>query len=181
MLPVLFLLRKTGPELTSMPIFLYFICGTPTTGWLANQCHVCTWDLNRWTPGHQSGTCTLNRCATGPAPLFPISYQLCFICNNRLQQLSFIPICNYNRGHLWAFQKHLPFFSFQSEGLKNTVWVTPQNTRNLAAFKPNPHFPSCFKTSVISRYLYLFSRATFGICLQLCNRLKTIIYRSFHV
>ena len=26
-----FLLRKTGPELTSVPIFLYFICGTPTT------------------------------------------------------------------------------------------------------------------------------------------------------
>ena len=31
----LFLLRKTGPELTSMPIFLYFICGTPTAAWLA--------------------------------------------------------------------------------------------------------------------------------------------------
>ena len=29
--PPLFLLRKPGPELTSMPIFLHFICGTPAT------------------------------------------------------------------------------------------------------------------------------------------------------
>ena len=42
--------RKTGPELTSVPIFLYFICGMPTTAWLAKRCHVCTWDLNRRTP-----------------------------------------------------------------------------------------------------------------------------------
>ena len=62
------LLRKTGPELTSVPI-LYFICGMPTTAWLAKRCHVRTWDPNRRTPGHQSGTCTLNCCATGTAPL----------------------------------------------------------------------------------------------------------------
>ena len=35
LLPILlFLLRKTGPELTSMPILLYFIRGMPTTAWL---------------------------------------------------------------------------------------------------------------------------------------------------
>uniref|UniRef100_A0A9L0SVW3 Guanine nucleotide-binding protein subunit alpha n=1 Tax=Equus caballus TaxID=9796 RepID=A0A9L0SVW3_HORSE len=35
LLPILlFFLRKTGPELTSVPIFLYFLCGTPTTAWL---------------------------------------------------------------------------------------------------------------------------------------------------
>ena len=33
---------KTGPELTSVPIFLYFICGTPATAWPAKQCHVHT-------------------------------------------------------------------------------------------------------------------------------------------
>ena len=37
-----FFLRKTGPELTSVPIFLYFTCGPPTTAWLAMWCHVCT-------------------------------------------------------------------------------------------------------------------------------------------
>ena len=66
---LLFLLRKTGPELTSVPIFLYFICGMPTTAWLAKQCHVPTWDPNRWTPGHRRGRCELNHCATGPAPV----------------------------------------------------------------------------------------------------------------
>ena len=34
----LFFLRKTGPELTSMPIFLYFIYGTPATAWLDMWC-----------------------------------------------------------------------------------------------------------------------------------------------
>uniref|UniRef100_A0A9L0JZL0 KRAB domain-containing protein n=1 Tax=Equus asinus TaxID=9793 RepID=A0A9L0JZL0_EQUAS len=43
-------LRTTGSELTSVPIFLYFICGTPATAWLVKQCHVDTWDLNRQTP-----------------------------------------------------------------------------------------------------------------------------------
>uniref|UniRef100_A0A9L0RWW9 tRNA methyltransferase 11 homolog n=1 Tax=Equus caballus TaxID=9796 RepID=A0A9L0RWW9_HORSE len=49
--PPLFLLRKTGPALTSTSIFLYFICGMPTTAWLAKWCHVCTRDPNRQTPG----------------------------------------------------------------------------------------------------------------------------------
>ena len=31
---VFFFLRKIGPELTSVPVFLYFICGTPATAWL---------------------------------------------------------------------------------------------------------------------------------------------------
>ena len=62
-----FILRKTGPELTSMPIFLYFICGTPTTAWLAKRRHVCAWDSNWRTLGCQSRMCTLNCCITGPA------------------------------------------------------------------------------------------------------------------
>ena len=54
LLPILlFSLRKAGPELTSMPIFLYFffICGTPTTVWCAKRCHVNTRDLNQRTLG----------------------------------------------------------------------------------------------------------------------------------
>ena len=35
-----------------MPIFLYFICGTPTTAWLAKRCPVSTQDPNRRTAGH---------------------------------------------------------------------------------------------------------------------------------
>ena len=48
-----------------MPIFLYFICRTPTTAWRAKRCHVHTRDPNRQTPGCQSGKCELNCCATG--------------------------------------------------------------------------------------------------------------------
>ena len=62
----LFLLKKTGPELTSVPIFLSFICGMPSTAWLATQCHICTRDPNQRTVGHQSRTCALNHCTTGP-------------------------------------------------------------------------------------------------------------------
>ena len=51
------LLRKTGSELTSVPIFLYFIPGTPTTAWLDKRCHVRTQDLNQQTLGRQSRTC----------------------------------------------------------------------------------------------------------------------------
>ena len=68
------MLRKTGPELTSMPSFLYFICGTPATAWLAKRCHVHTLDPNWQTPGPLKRTCTLNRCATGPAPSLHGSY-----------------------------------------------------------------------------------------------------------
>ena len=34
----------------------------PATAWLAKRCHVHTRDLNRGTPGRQSGTCELNCC-----------------------------------------------------------------------------------------------------------------------
>ena len=33
-----FLKKKTIPELMSMPIFLYFICGAPDTAWLDKWC-----------------------------------------------------------------------------------------------------------------------------------------------
>ena len=63
-----FSLRKSDPELISVPIFLYFTYGVPATAWLAKQWHVCTWDPNRWTPSRQSGTCALHCCTTGLVP-----------------------------------------------------------------------------------------------------------------
>ena len=72
----LFLMRKTDTELTSVPIFLYFICGMPATAWLAKWCHVCTRDLNQQTPGCRSRTCELNCCATGPAPQLPFALSI---------------------------------------------------------------------------------------------------------
>ena len=70
-------LRKTGPELTSMPIFLSFICGTPTTAGLDKQCHVLTRNPKRWTLGRRSRTCELNRYTTRPAPeIWILTYSL---------------------------------------------------------------------------------------------------------
>ena len=57
---------KISPELTSVPIFLYFICGMPATAWLGKQCidpHPGSELAN-----HGSGTCELNCCATRLAP-----------------------------------------------------------------------------------------------------------------
>ena len=46
-----------------MAIFLYFICGTPATAWLAKWCHVCARDPNWQTPGCRSETGALKCCA----------------------------------------------------------------------------------------------------------------------
>ena len=59
-------MRKIGPELTSVPIFLYFMWDA-TTVWLDEWCWVHAWDLNLGTLGHKSGGRKLNHYATGPA------------------------------------------------------------------------------------------------------------------
>ena len=76
---IFFFLRNISPELTSVPIFLYFICGMPTTAWGAKRCHVPTRDPNRRTPGHQSRRCALNCCANGPAPHWDFNELVRFI------------------------------------------------------------------------------------------------------
>ena len=63
-----------------MPIFLYFICGTPNTAWLAKRCHVCTWDPNWQTLGCQSRTCEPNHWA-GPRSFY--SDKLCLFFNSQ--------------------------------------------------------------------------------------------------
>ena len=66
--PPLFLLRKLGPELTSMPIFLYFICGMPTTTWLDKWRVGPSLGSEPANPRHQSRTCEPNYCTIGLAP-----------------------------------------------------------------------------------------------------------------
>uniref|UniRef100_A0A9L0RH93 Peptidase S1 domain-containing protein n=2 Tax=Equus caballus TaxID=9796 RepID=A0A9L0RH93_HORSE len=66
LLPImLFLLRKTGPDLTLVPFFLYFICGLPATAWLDKPC---VGPHPGYNPGSRSRTCELNHCTTRPAP-----------------------------------------------------------------------------------------------------------------
>ena len=59
--------RKIVAELTSVPIFLYFVCGTPPQCGSMSGVQVCTRDLNSWTLGHRSGAYKLNHYVTGLA------------------------------------------------------------------------------------------------------------------
>ncbi|XP_070094853.1 transmembrane protein 87A isoform X8 [Equus przewalskii] len=54
-LPALLDSDEIGPELTSVPIFLYFICvGYLPQHGLTSGVYICTWNLNRRIPGRQS-------------------------------------------------------------------------------------------------------------------------------
>ena len=64
-----FCVRKSGPELTSGPIFLYFVCGTLPQHGLTSNVWVRAWDPNPWTLGCWSGVRKLNHYAPRPAPL----------------------------------------------------------------------------------------------------------------
>ena len=57
----------------------------PATAWLAKWCHVRTWDPNQRTLGRQSRTCTLNRCATRPAP--ELTFFLPFLGHKEKQRI----------------------------------------------------------------------------------------------
>ena len=64
-----------------MPIFLYSICGMPTTAWLyAKRCHVCTRDPNWRTLGCREAE-HANLTAAPPGwPLLLFSYSVCIRC-----------------------------------------------------------------------------------------------------
>ncbi|XP_070094818.1 transmembrane protein 87A isoform X1 [Equus przewalskii] len=69
-LPALLDSDEIGPELTSVPIFLYFICvGYLPQHGLTSGVYICTWNLNRRIPGRQSRVCEVNCYATRPAPM----------------------------------------------------------------------------------------------------------------
>ena len=73
-------LRKISPELTSVPFFLYFICGTPTTAWLAKWRHVRTRDLNRRPWAAETEGTNITAVPLGRPPKkdsFIFSFQIC--------------------------------------------------------------------------------------------------------
>ena len=51
-LPLFFCLRKIVTELTPVPIFLFSLCGTLPQHGLMSGVQFCAWDLNQQTPGH---------------------------------------------------------------------------------------------------------------------------------
>ena len=70
-------MSEIGPELTSVPISLYFICGMPPQHGLMSSMQVCAWDLNLWAAGCRSRTCKLNHYATRLAPKICFLFLLC--------------------------------------------------------------------------------------------------------
>ena len=67
-----FFLRKISPELTSVPIFLSFICGTPTTAWRVKKCHVRTQDLELVNPGRREAERVNLTTVPRGRPLIPV-------------------------------------------------------------------------------------------------------------
>ena len=59
-----------GPELTSVPVFLYFICGTPVTAWLDKRCVYLCLGSEPANLRCRSRTCELNHYTMGPAAIF---------------------------------------------------------------------------------------------------------------
>ena len=68
-----FLVRQIGPEIISVPIFLYFVCGMPPQHGLMSSVQVCAQDPKPQTTGCQSSACKLNHYATRPAPIISLN------------------------------------------------------------------------------------------------------------
>ena len=62
-------LRKIGPELTSMPTFLYFMCRMPVTAWIDKWCIGPHLGPELANPGPQSGAHELNHYASRPVSI----------------------------------------------------------------------------------------------------------------
>ena len=77
------LVKKIVPELTSVPIFLYFLyVGCLPQHDLMSSVEVRAWDLNLRTPGYWSEEHKLNQYATRPAPGFAFFwYKQCWHMN----------------------------------------------------------------------------------------------------
>ena len=61
-----FVVRNIVPELTSVPVFLYFVCGAPPQHSMMSSVQIRAWDPNPRTPGHQRTKGKLHHQATKP-------------------------------------------------------------------------------------------------------------------
>lgn len=73
----LFCARKIGPELTAVPIFLYFVWHA-ATAWLVECSQVPAWDLNPGTLDYQSRACKLIHYSTWLTPGLSFNWVLIF-------------------------------------------------------------------------------------------------------
>ena len=117
------LLRKIVPELTSVSVFLYFVCGTPPQHGLMSNVWVHTWDLNPQTPGSWSRACELNHFATSLAPCYS-----CFVP----QGLGITALFNFQTSRL---SQSLLFFHLSSNTyISNFLNFTPLCLESLVSF-----------------------------------------------
>ena len=91
--------RKIGPELTSVPIFLYFTWDA-ATAWLDEQCCVCAWDPNVWTPVAKAEHMNLTTTQPGQ-PLFTTIFSCTTILSYR--NLTWSSLCE--EGHLFEWYR----------------------------------------------------------------------------
>ena len=64
-----FCLRKVAPELSSMPIFLYFVCRMLSQHGLVNGMPVCAQDTNPWILAPKAGRANLTTVPSGWLPI----------------------------------------------------------------------------------------------------------------
>ena len=134
-------MRKIGPELTSVAIFLYFlVCGTLPQHDLMSAAQVCSQDPNPWTPGQWSRARELNHYATGLAHyiwffldslycyIFKFTYLFLFALSNQLliSSCTFFPLIYFFHLHkFYGLLKNifhfLIFFSILFPGIG---WTT---------------------------------------------------------
>ena len=136
------MLRKTGSELTSLPIFLCFICGTTTTAWLAKRCHVHTRDPNQRTPGHWVEGANLATPPSGqplPTTFLQTSCFLstlqCFPCIPHFIFFTFLPT-HFSFLRVY-FPKSLLLAKPKYHLLEDFVWnylLPPLNTQRFVSF-----------------------------------------------
>ena len=127
----LFLVRKISPELTLVPIFLYFVYGMLPQPGLMSNVKIHTRDLNLQTPGHRSTACKLK--PLGRPSLQEFSFVLSHVLSWPSLLLGMSP-WKQGPGSITS-ESWLPGFSSQdvpndylkSEAMSKCWWV-PTNT-----------------------------------------------------
>ena len=106
----LFFAEEDSPELTSVPIFLHFIYGSPPQhGWWVLQVHV--WNLNLWIQATKADQAKLNHYAMGPAP----------------RHLCFYVIIFSHKGAIYSDQKYIGKYGISLPHFENKI--QPQYSR----------------------------------------------------
>ena len=157
-----------------MPIFLYFVCGRPTTAWLAKRCHVHTQDLNRRTPGRRSGTWELKHCATRPAPRLTLFFYHIHrtVIPNTLGKFNSWPIQNtFPSVHFNQNLVSLSYTTMQRKVIptKNFLFSLKKSQTQVRVYTSKGQFCSSDKSSCKAKMLKWDNHGAGLVAQQLCS------------